>query len=67
METYMKAITYRELAEQISNLPEDRKDDTLTLFDPVEGEYYPACLDYTGDEDDILDAGHAVITIASET
>jgi hypothetical protein len=56
----MSKPTYRQLAEIIENLPEERKDDNVTIFDPNDGEFYPVKRIETAtiDECDVLDEGH---------
>lgn len=56
-------ITYRQLEQMLSELSEERKDDTVTIYDMEQDEYFPmssALEDFSGD---ILDVGHFVIAI----
>lgn len=53
-------MTYKELLKQIQELPPQRLEDTVTVFDPYEEEYI-AVIDTdfsTPSENDVLDEGH---------
>lgn len=44
-------LTYRQLLEELSKFSEDQLDLSVTFYDSVDGEYYPADIDIA-DEDD---------------
>lgn len=52
-----QTLTYRELAQLISEMTDDQKDSHITLFNSDQEEFYPAKLDFT-EECDILDENH---------
>lgn len=57
----MKTITYRELAVLINGMDEEMKDKDITIH--VEGEYFPAELLCTDDDDDVLGGWHPYLKI----
>ena len=62
------ALTYRELIENLKALPDERLDDTVTVFVSGDGEYYPVVDDYpfnVADDatNDTLDPGHPYLVI----
>ena len=66
-------LTYRELSALIDEMPEDRKDDDVTVLDTQLGQVFPAydfdvveALDQQGDVNGVLDDGHYVIKLTSE-
>ena len=59
-------MTYRELAEYISNLADDQKDNNVTVFVSGVDEYYSLVGDYPiveADNNDVLDYGHPYLVI----
>ena len=56
-------MTYKELLEQIQQLPADRLEDTVTIYDPFMQEYTSALGAFLADENDtdVLDPGHLFI------
>ena len=53
-------MTYKDLLQQLQNLPEDRLNDTVTVHDPYGDEFIAVIAgviaqDYTND---VLDSGH---------
>lgn len=56
-------MTYRELLQFLKGLEQnndDRLDDSVTIYNSVDGEYYPSdLLEFNGD--DVLDDGHLFI------
>jgi hypothetical protein len=55
-------MTYRELLRKLHNIPSDRLDDNVTIYDPNQDEYIPSAgffQSYT----DVLDDGHYVIEL----
>jgi hypothetical protein len=59
-------MTYRELAEYISNLADEQKDNDVTVFVSGVDEYYALVGDYPAveaDGDDVLDNGHPYLVI----
>ncbi len=59
-------MTYRELAEYISNLTDEQKDSDVTVFVSGVEEYYTLVGDYPALEangDDVLDDGHPYLAI----
>ena len=56
-------ITYRELANRLSLVPQDRLDDNVTVYDESEDEYYPVQKTFITKESDVLDKGHFVLQI----
>ena len=57
----MANITYRELAERISKMPEDQ---TATVYDAVTDEFYAVDYLFVTEEDDVLDKDHLVMVIS---
>jgi hypothetical protein len=54
-------MTYKELLEFLASLSPEQLNQTVTVFDSVEEEYYPlASISFT-DVVDVLDANHAVL------
>ena len=70
-------LTYRELIENLKDLPDEHLDDTVTVFVSSEGEFYPLVDDYPfatanmdiygefipGAQDGVLDDGHPYLVI----
>lgn len=57
-----KQLTYRQLLEYLKEIPEDRLNDNVTLFDHENWEYFPAgFIETAGDNDGVLDLGHMYI------
>lgn len=54
-------FTYRQLLEKLNQLPDERLDDTATVYDQVEDEFYAAHGLEINDLDDVLDLGHPYI------
>ena len=57
------SLTFRELAELIERLPEENKDDDVTVFVRGVDEYYPAETLRVHVGDDILHNGHPYLTV----
>lgn len=58
------AQTYRELKKKLDELSEEQLDQNVTLYDHDDDEYYPVTVSVTTvDYTDVLDKGHAVLTI----
>ena len=71
------ALTYRELLENLKELPAERLDDNVTVFVSGTGEFYPLVDDYPyvvtdseiqneftpGSQESALDDGHAYLVI----
>ena len=57
----MSRMTWRSLLETL--LLHERLDDSVTVYDAAEGEYYPADLIEFEEADDVLDKGHMFISI----
>ena len=56
-------MTYRELLKALQEMPEERLDDTATVFEPYEGEYV-ALIDVAEVRgSDVLDDGHIVLNM----
>jgi len=56
-------MTYRELQELLADFTQDQLDNDVTIFNGSIEEYFPVtALGATG-ETDVLDAGHAFLTI----
>lgn len=55
-------MTYREMFESMS---EEQLNQTVTVYDDKEDEFFPATVEITS-EDDILDANHVYLTINRE-
>lgn len=56
-------ITYKELKELIDRLPEERKEDNVTVFVPGVDEFYPISEFRVQVGDDVLDNGHPYLKI----
>jgi hypothetical protein len=58
-------MTYQELLEKIQQLPADRLQDDVTIFDSFALEYRDVVDAFTVDEKDtdVLDPGHMVIVM----
>ena len=71
------SITYRELIENLKELPDERLDDTVTVFVSGANEFYPLVQDYPfavvdseirdefipGARESALDEGHPYLVI----
>jgi len=57
-----KNLTYRNLIKHLMDLPPQRLDDTVTVLDIVNGEFFAAKNFAIADEYDVLDEGHFYIT-----
>ena len=53
-------MTYKELLEQLQNLPQERLEDTVTVFDSYTDEYTAIIDTDVANEEfcDVLDQGH---------
>ena len=53
-------MSYKELLEQLQNLPQERLDDTVTVFDSYTDEYTAIIDTDVANEEfcDVLDPGH---------
>ena len=58
-------MTYKELIEQLQQLPSERLEDTVTVHDPYEDEMIAVVHAETATEDDIdvLDPGHFYLVL----
>lgn len=63
-------LSYKELAQRISEMPVERQEDDVTVFVSGVGESYAASefgssmnLDHKGDLEGVLEQGHFVIKI----
>lgn len=54
-------MTWRSLLDTL--VLHERLDDSVTVYDAAEGEYYPADLIEFEEADDVLDKGHMFISI----
>jgi len=57
----MSRMTWRSLLDTL--VLHERLDDSVTVYDAAEGEYYPADLIEFEEADDVLDKGHMFISI----
>ncbi len=57
----MPRMTWRSLLDTL--VLHERLDDSVTVYDAAEGEYYPADLIEFEEADDVLDKGHMFISI----
>ncbi len=58
-------MTYRELLDALKYLPKDRLDDTVTVYNPLEDEFFAVSEIEEADETvhDALDPGHLFLTM----
>lgn len=57
-------ITYRQIQNKISQLTEQEKDQTATVYVKDNDEYYPVkSMKATGDSCDVLDEGHLIFIV----
>lgn len=58
-------MTYKELLEQLQNLPQERLEDTVTVHDPYQDEMIAVVHAETAEEDDcdVLDPGHFYLVL----
>ena len=58
-------MTYRQLLKKLQEIPNNRLDDDITIYDKTNDEYYPAFQIKEADEEtqDVLDDGHIFLTI----
>jgi hypothetical protein len=58
-------MTYKELLEQLQQLPPERLDDTVTVHDPYEDRMIAVVHAETAEEDDadVLDPGHFYLVL----
>ena len=58
-------MTYRQLAEEITKMPDEWKDANVTVLNPDFDECYPiACVQFSdGEVATALDEGHPVLTM----
>lgn len=58
-------MTYRQLLQELQNLPEDRLNDTVTVHDPYEVEFIPVVHTNIASEidNDVLDPGHLFLVL----
>ena len=59
-------ITWREIVTFLSTLDDDQLDDTATVWDVEQGEFYACDFLELQDGDDILDDGHLFIAIKQD-
>lgn len=58
-------MTYKDLLQQLQNLPEDRLNDNVTVLDPY-GDEFIAVIDTAeakDEENDVLDDGHFYLVL----
>lgn len=60
-------MTYKELLEQLQQLPQERLEDTVTVHDPYQDEMIAVVHTETAEEDDcdVLDPGHFYLIMNS--
>jgi len=58
-------MTYKELLEQLQQLPSGNLDDTVTVYDSYEGRMIAVVHTETAEEDDcdVLDPGHFYLVL----
>ena len=58
-------MTYKQLLEQLQNLPQERLEDTVTIHDPYQDEMIAVAHTETAEEDDcdVLDPGHFYLVL----
>lgn len=57
-------MTYKELLENLSRIPEDRLNDNALVFIQWDNEYLPiSAIWESGKENDVLDEGHTYLVI----
>jgi hypothetical protein len=60
-------MTYKELIEELQKLPEDRLNDTVTVYDPEQDDF--CSVNHTSIAlekfNDVLDPGHAYLVLTS--
>lgn len=61
-------LSYRQLKKVLNELPEDRLDDQISVYDPADDECFEVLNTYRNTKDhprtgDILDEGHLVLTL----
>lgn len=63
----MPSMTWRQLKEQLEQMPDERLDDNVTVYVSGTDEFYPTVEDYPMPEadgsQDQLDAGHRYLVI----
>lgn len=58
-------MTYRELLEDLQNLPDERLDDTATAYDPYQEDFIAIVHTHEADENDSdqLEEGHLYLVL----
>jgi hypothetical protein len=57
-------MTYRQLLKKLQSMPDASLDDTVTVFNNDDEEFYPVDRAKIADDDcDVLDEGHLYLTI----
>lgn len=57
-------MTYRELAKKIGQLPNNRLDDTVTIYDRQDDEYFGSVsLELAGNDQSVLDEQHPILKL----
>jgi hypothetical protein len=56
-------ITYLKLLHKLGSIPAERLNDTVSIYDESEDEYYPVEDTFITEESDVLDKGHLVLKI----
>jgi len=56
-------VTYRELLELLTSVPEDRLGETVTVFDALEDEFFNVSEAEQNVDSDVLDEDHLFLTI----
>ena len=59
-------MSWRELLGFLLTLDDNRLDDTATVWDVADGEFYPCDFLELQEGDDVLDAGHLFIAIKQD-
>lgn len=55
-------MTYRQLLKKCQQVPDNRLDDDVMVFDKESEEYRPVThVEQAGEENDVLDEGHLVL------
>jgi len=59
-------MTYAELLNQLYQMPKDRLEDTVTVYDPSQDDFCGVLTTNTsGDRNDVLDPGHLFLVLNS--
>lgn len=55
-------ITWRELRKRLQDMPDERLDDTATVYDVTADEYFGVEQFKIAEDDGVLDEGHSIMT-----